>query len=124
MKLSQKNDYELVKNQINEMKGKITNMEKIFGFDRCPKCDAFYRNKTMLCDGCGYCPIDHSKATSVRVGDELTKMLSGLVPIKITVTGIDKDYIHCGDIKFDIVNGKQYNENVDFGRVSYLRELA
>jgi len=47
-----------------------------------------------------------SKFKNIQVGDKVTRMLAGTVPVELTVTAVD-DLIHCGPWMFSRNNGAE-----------------
>ena len=59
----------------------------------------------------------------IKPGDTITRMLAGTVPMKLKVTSVDENYIHCGDWKFDIKTGAEIDEDLGWdstGTGSYI----
>lgn len=50
----------------------------------------------------------------IKVGDEITRMLAGTIPMNLIVTKIDDKFIYCGEEdegwKFDINTGGEVDE--------------
>lgn len=60
--------------------------------------------------------------THVKVGDTVTRMLSGTIPMQLRVTKVDDDLIHCGSEDFavqgwtfDRQTGAEVDEDLKWG---------
>ena len=54
----------------------------------------------------------------IKVGDKITRMLAGGVPMmECTVSEIDDKFIHCGAWKFDKKTGAEVDEYLGWGVV-------
>jgi hypothetical protein len=69
--------------------------------------------------------------TNLRPGDSVTRLLGGEVTMKLKVTDVDEEFVHCGDWKFRRDNGVEVDEELGWGvqqpdgtwySGSYLRE--
>lgn len=58
----------------------------------------------------------------INIGDKVTRMLCGTIPITIKVTNVTEDRIICGAWEFDKTSGIEIDEEIDC-QVSHLREL-
>lgn len=56
-----------------------------------------------------HAPLD---CRSVKVGDTVTRMLAGVVPMDLRVTAVDDRLIHCGDWTFDRSTGAEVDEDL------------
>lgn len=65
-----------------------------------------------------------SKFKDIKVGDTVTRMLAGTLPMKLEVTVVD-EFIHCGPWKFSRKNGAEIDEDLEWddenGTGSYLK---
>ena len=70
-----------------------------------------------------------------KVGDEVTRMLAGVLPMKMVITKIENGLIHCdaldfrGDWTFDELTGVEEDEELEWGvkfgaSGSYLVEIG
>jgi len=63
----------------------------------------------------------------MKVGDKVTRLLAESIPMKLTITAIDEEFIHCGGgWKFDKITGAEVDEFLGWGNErtgSYLTEL-
>ncbi len=62
----------------------------------------------------------------MKVGDNITRMLAGEVPMDLKITEIDDKFIHCGWWKFDKNTGAEIDEEIGWdnqGTGSYIKEL-
>lgn len=63
----------------------------------------------------------------MKVGDKVTRMLAGRIPMTLIVTAIDDEFIHVGGgWKFDKTTGAEVDEELGWGNKgtgSYLQEL-
>jgi hypothetical protein len=50
------------------------------------------------------------KLYELKIGDEITRMISGIIPMPLKITNIDDKYIYCGDWKFSKINGAEIDE--------------
>lgn len=50
-----------------------------------------------------------------KVGDKVTRMLAGKIPMELEVTEIDDYFIHCGPWKFDKTWGYEVDEALGWG---------
>ena len=55
----------------------------------------------------------------MKVGDTVTRMLFGDIPMKIRVTKITDSYILCGAWVFDKITGIEIDDEID-GQVSHI----
>ena len=63
---------------------------------------------------------------SRKVGDIVTRMLAGDIPMKLKITEIDDKFIHCGWWKFDKDNGAEIDEELGWTNKktgSFLQEI-
>ena len=65
----------------------------------------------------------------IKVGDKVTRMLAGTLPMVLEVTSIEGDVIYCGLWKFCAKTGAEIDEDMDFGPPpkftgSYLSEIV
>lgn len=65
----------------------------------------------------------------MKVGDKLTRLLTGTIPHIVTVTELTDDRIICGHWKFDRATGAEIDDYFNFGPPpkmtgSYLKEVA
>jgi len=51
----------------------------------------------------------------IKVGDTVTRMLSGTIPMPLKVTVIDDEFIHCGPWKFNKTFGYEVDEELGLG---------
>lgn len=51
----------------------------------------------------------------MKVGDTVTRMLAGKVPMHLRITEITDNLIVCGDWRFDRVTGAEIDEDLDWG---------
>jgi len=51
----------------------------------------------------------------VRVGDRVLRLLAGLVPMPLRVTGLDDELIHCGPWRFDRDCGAEVDGELGWG---------
>jgi hypothetical protein len=53
----------------------------------------------------------------VKVGDSVTRLLAGSIPMVLVVTGVDDRFIHCGEggWKFDRESGLEVDEELGWG---------
>lgn len=61
----------------------------------------------------------------MKIGDYVTRMLAGSIPMQLKVTAIDNKFIHCGDWKFDKTTGAEVDEDLGWGTEvtgSYLQD--
>ena len=49
--------------------------------------------------------------SDIKVGDIVTRMLAGSVPMELEVTAVD-DFIHCGPWKFSKKNGAEIDDDL------------
>ncbi len=64
--------------------------------------------------------------SDIKVGDKVTRMMGGVVGMKMTVTKVD-DLIHCGPWTFSRNNGAEIDETLGWteeGTGSYLKVTA
>ncbi len=63
----------------------------------------------------------------MKVGDKVTRMLAGSIPMNLTITAIDDEFIHCGGgWKFDKKTGAEVDEELGWGNEgtgSYLKDI-
>lgn len=64
----------------------------------------------------------------IRVGDQVTRMLAGSLPMPLRVTEVLPDRIICGAWTFDRKTGAEIDEDLDWGPPpqhtgSYLKEI-
>lgn len=52
-----------------------------------------------------------SKFEDVKVGDTVTRMIAGSIPMVLKVTAVD-EYIHCGPWKFSRKTGAEIDEEI------------
>ena len=53
--------------------------------------------------------------SSLKVGDRVCRMLSGVIPLNLTVSEVDQSnngFIHCGPWKFHKVTGGEVDEDI------------
>lgn len=63
----------------------------------------------------------------MQVGDQVTRMLCGIVPMPLLVTAIDDHFIFCGEWKFDKKTGAEIDEILGWnneGTGSFLQEFS
>jgi len=53
---------------------------------------------------------------NLKVGDEVTRMLAGVLPMKLKITKIENGLIYCGNWTFDLETGMEEDECLHFGR--------
>jgi predicted nucleotidyltransferase len=61
---------------------------------------------------------------SIKIGDKVTRMLAGAIPMQLTVTNISEDFIYCGEWKFDRETGAEIDEVLGWTKTnsgSYIR---
>lgn len=51
----------------------------------------------------------------MKIGDTVTRMLAGTIPIKLIITGLTDDRIICGDWEFDRASGAEIDELLNWG---------
>jgi hypothetical protein len=51
----------------------------------------------------------------LKVGDEVTRMLAGVVEMKLQVTEVDENFIYCGPWTFERVTGFEYDPEIGSG---------
>ena len=51
----------------------------------------------------------------LKVGDVVTRMLGGSIPMKLSVSGITDRIITCSDWQFDRVTGAEIDEDLGWG---------
>ena len=51
----------------------------------------------------------------MKVGDQVTRMLAGSIPMELKITAIDDKFIHCGPWKFDKSTGAEVDEELGWG---------
>lgn len=51
----------------------------------------------------------------LKVGDEVTRMLAGVLPMKLHITKIENGLIHCGDWTFDEKTGVEEDQELGWG---------
>lgn len=51
----------------------------------------------------------------MKIGDKVTRMLAGIVPMELTITDLTKDRIICGAWEFDRATGAEIDDYLDFG---------
>jgi hypothetical protein len=51
----------------------------------------------------------------VKVGDKVTRMLVGTLPMELVVTEVTDDRIKCGDWEFDRTYGYEIDEELGWG---------
>lgn len=56
--------------------------------------------------------FDTDFVSEVAVGDTVTRLLAGVMPMRLKVTAID-EFIHCGEWKFDRTYGIEVDEYLD-----------
>ncbi len=49
----------------------------------------------------------------VKVGDTVTRMLAGVVPMELKVSEVTEDRIVCGAWEFDRITGHEIDEEID-----------
>lgn len=62
----------------------------------------------------------------ITVGSTVTRILVG-IPMELTVSEIDENFIHCGDWKFDKRTGAEVDELLGWGNEgtgSYLQDFG
>lgn len=64
----------------------------------------------------------------MKVGDQVTRMLAGSIPMQLKITAIDDKFIHCGGKrgwKFDKITGAEVDEELGWGKRtgSYIKEI-
>ena len=47
-----------------------------------------------------------------QVGDQVTRMLSGIIPMELKVTEITEEFVHCGPYKFSKKTGLEIDEEL------------
>lgn len=52
---------------------------------------------------------------NVEVGDTVTRLICGIIPMELKVTKVDDNLIHCGAWTFDRVTGAEVDEDLDWG---------
>ena len=58
--------------------------------------------------------MNDNKLQEVQVGDTVTRMLAGAVPMPLKVTGVTEDRIYCGPWEFSRRNGAEIDEEMDW----------
>ena len=51
----------------------------------------------------------------VKVGDTVTRMLAGVIPMQLVVTFVGDGLIKCGDWTFDQATGAEIDDYLDWG---------
>jgi hypothetical protein len=51
----------------------------------------------------------------LKVGDKVTRMLAGTIPMTLVITEIKGDRILCGDYEFDKVTGAEIDDFLGWG---------
>lgn len=51
----------------------------------------------------------------MKVGDKVTRMLAGTIPMELTITAMTEDRIICGDWEFDLKTGAEIDEELGWG---------
>lgn len=51
----------------------------------------------------------------LKVGDTVTRMLAGIVPMPLTVSEIADGIVQCGHWQFDIVTGAEIDPDLGWG---------
>jgi hypothetical protein len=51
----------------------------------------------------------------IKIGDKVTRMLAGTVPMELLVTAVTDDTIVCGAWTFDRVTGVEIDEELGWG---------
>lgn len=51
----------------------------------------------------------------LKVGDEVTRMLAGTIPMPLRVTAVDQHLIHCGPWTFDRATGVEEDSDLNWG---------
>lgn len=51
----------------------------------------------------------------LQVGDTVTRMLAGTIPMELTVTEVDDTLIHCGPWTFDRATGVEEDSDLNWG---------
>ncbi len=62
----------------------------------------------------------------MKIGDSVTRMLAGSIPMPLKITAIDDKFIHCGWWKFDKTTGAEVDEDLGWdanGTGSYLQGI-
>lgn len=49
-----------------------------------------------------------------KIGQLVTRMLAGCIPMELEITEIDEDFVHCGDWKFDKNTGIEIDEELEW----------
>lgn len=62
----------------------------------------------------GAAPIPDS-FRNVQVGDVVTRLLGGSIPMRLQVTDLDDELIHCGGWTFDRDSGFEVDEDLGWG---------
>jgi hypothetical protein len=52
--------------------------------------------------------------SELKINDEITRMISGIIPMSLKITNIDDKYIYCGDWKFSKTNGAEIDEDLNW----------
>lgn len=52
---------------------------------------------------------------NVKVGDTVTRMIAGIISMKLKVTSITDTIIECGDWTFDKATGAEIDEYLGYG---------
>lgn len=56
---------------------------------------------------------------SVKVGDQVKRMLAGIVPMWLTVTNIKDNVVHCGDYTFNAITGMEIDVDCGWDGVTH-----
>jgi len=51
----------------------------------------------------------------IEVGQEVTRLLAGTIPMQLKVTQLTDDRIYCGDYTFDRATGAEIDEELGWG---------
>ncbi len=51
----------------------------------------------------------------IQVGQEVTRLLAGTIPMQLRVTAVTEDRIICGDYEFDRATGAEIDEFLGWG---------
>jgi hypothetical protein len=59
------------------------------------------------------------KISEIAVGDTVTRMLAGTIPMDLRVSAVDEHFIYCGPVgtgwKFDRLTGYEVDEELGWG---------
>jgi hypothetical protein len=55
------------------------------------------------------------KMSDAQVGDTVTRMLAGIIPMELVVDRVDDDRVYCGPYVFDRETGAEIDEELGWG---------